>query len=166
MFDHIHGVTRALAKKKTPWNEDLLFTVKLAQQKLFKYYAEVTPTMDMRPIFAHNLDPLRRLRLFRKWDNGMHIISENETSWPTQYQEAILKYMENKDCAEHRCVQLINSNTFRATISFPLQRLVDPVNHPLIHMICPAMMKDSERLTMRLRRHPDEAIVLQADRLP
>jgi hypothetical protein len=64
MFDHIHGVTRALAKKQTPWNEDLLFTVKLAQQKLFKYYTEVTPTMDMLPIFAHNVDPLRRLRLF------------------------------------------------------------------------------------------------------
>jgi hypothetical protein len=91
MFDHIHGVTRALAKKKTPWNEDLLFTVKLSQQKLFKYYAEVTPMMDMLPIFAHNFDPVRRLRLFRKWDNGMHINSENETSWPTQYQEAILK---------------------------------------------------------------------------
>jgi hypothetical protein len=30
MFDHIDGVMRALAQKKTPWKEDLFFAVKLA----------------------------------------------------------------------------------------------------------------------------------------
>jgi len=30
MFDHIDGVMRALAKKKTPWKVDLFVTVKLA----------------------------------------------------------------------------------------------------------------------------------------
>jgi hypothetical protein len=30
MFDHMDGVMRGLAKKKTPWKEDLFFTVKLA----------------------------------------------------------------------------------------------------------------------------------------
>jgi len=30
MFDHIDGVMRALAMKKTQWKEDLFFAVKLA----------------------------------------------------------------------------------------------------------------------------------------
>jgi len=30
MFDHMDGVMRALAKKKTPWKEDFIFAVKLA----------------------------------------------------------------------------------------------------------------------------------------
>jgi hypothetical protein len=29
MHDHMDGVMRALAKKKTQWNEDLFFAVKL-----------------------------------------------------------------------------------------------------------------------------------------
>jgi len=31
MFDHMDGVMRALAKKKTQWKEDLFFAVKLAR---------------------------------------------------------------------------------------------------------------------------------------
>jgi len=62
MFDHMDGVMRALAKKKTPWKEDLFFAVKLAQQKLSKYYAEVTPSMGMLHISAHILDPFQKLR--------------------------------------------------------------------------------------------------------
>ena len=58
--------------------------------------------------------------------------------------------------------QSINSNAYRAAISSPLQRPQDPVNHPLIHMICPAMMTITKRLTMWLRRHPDEAIAQHA----
>jgi len=64
MFDHVDGVMRALATKKTPWKEDLFFTVKLAQQKLSKYYAEVTPTTGMLRISTLILDPLRKLRSF------------------------------------------------------------------------------------------------------
>jgi hypothetical protein len=30
MIDHMDGVMRALAKKKTQWKEDLFFAVKLA----------------------------------------------------------------------------------------------------------------------------------------
>ena len=102
MFDHMDGVMRALAKKKTPWKEDLLFAVKLARQKLSKYYAEVTPTMGMLLISAHILDPFRKLRSSRKWDKGMDINPEDETSYITQYQEALLKYVENGYCAKHR----------------------------------------------------------------
>jgi len=66
MFDHMDGVMRGLAKKKRPWKEDLFFAVKLARQKLFKHYAEVTPTTGMLLILAHLLDPFRMLRSFRK----------------------------------------------------------------------------------------------------
>jgi len=91
MFDHMDGVTRPLSKKKTPWKEDLFFVVKLARQKLSKYYAEVTPTKSMLLGSAHILDPFRKLRSFRKWDEGMDINPEDETSYTTQYQDAVLK---------------------------------------------------------------------------
>ena len=73
MFDHMDGVMRALVKKMTTWKEALFFAVKLAQQLLSKYYAEVTPTTGMFLIWAHILNPLRKLRSFRKWDKGMDI---------------------------------------------------------------------------------------------
>jgi len=62
MFDHMDGVMQALGK--TQWKEDLFFAVKLARQKLSKYYAEVTPKTGMVPISAHILDPFRQLRSF------------------------------------------------------------------------------------------------------
>jgi len=107
MFDHINGVMRALPKKKTRWKEDLFFAVKLARQKLSKYYAEVTRTTGLILISAHILEPFRKLRSFTKWDNGMDINSEDEKSYTTQYQEVFLKYVENEYCAKHRCV-LVN----------------------------------------------------------
>jgi len=98
------GVMRALAKKKTPWKEDLFFAVKFAWQKLYKYYAEVNPSTGMLLIAAQILDPFRKLQLFRKWDTGMDINPEDETSYTTQYKEAFLKYVENEYCAKHRVV--------------------------------------------------------------
>jgi hypothetical protein len=62
MFDHMDGVMRGLAKKKTQWKEDLFFPVKLAQQKFSKYYADITPTTGMLLLPAHILDPFRKLR--------------------------------------------------------------------------------------------------------
>ena len=62
IFDHMDGVLRALATKKTQWKEDLYFAVKFARQKLSKYYAEVTPTRGMLLIPAQILDPFRKLR--------------------------------------------------------------------------------------------------------
>jgi len=101
MFDHMDGVMRALAKKKTQWKEDLFFAVKLASQQLSKYYAEVTPTTAMLLISAQILNPFRKLRSFRKWDKGMEINLEDKTTYTTQYQEAFPKYVENKYCAKH-----------------------------------------------------------------
>jgi len=84
MFDHMDGVMQALAKKKTQWKEDLFFAVKLARQKLAICYAEVTPTMGVPLISAQILDLFRKLRSFRKWDKGMYINPEDETSYTTQ----------------------------------------------------------------------------------
>jgi len=109
MFDHMDGVMRALAKKNAQWKEDLFFAVKLARQKLFKYYAEVTPTRGMVLISAHILDPFRKLWSFRMWDKGMDVNPEDETSYTTQYQEAFVKYVENEYCVKHRRV-LVNKH--------------------------------------------------------
>jgi hypothetical protein len=127
------GVIRALAKKKTQWMEDLFFGVKLAREKLWKYYAEVTPTMSMIQIPAHILVSFRQLRSFRKWDKGMDINPEDETSYTTQYQEAFLNYVENECWAKHRRVPVIkfekvqNSNFVpSATASGSYQSSFDP----------------------------------------
>jgi hypothetical protein len=106
MFDHMDGVMRALARKKTQQKEEVFFAVKLAQQKLSKYYAEGTPTTGMVPISAHILDPFRKLPLFRKWDKGMDINPEDETSYTTQYQGAFLNDVETDYCAKHRHVTI------------------------------------------------------------
>jgi len=95
MFDHMDGVMRALAEKKTQWTEDLFIAMNLARQMQSKYYAEVTAAMGMFIITAHILDPFRKLRLFWKWDKRMDIDPEDETSYTTQYQEAFLMYVEN-----------------------------------------------------------------------
>jgi len=88
----------------TQWKEDLFFAVKLARQKLSKYYPEVTPMTGMLYISAHILDPFRKLRSFGKWDKRMDINPDDETSYTTQYPEAFLKYVENEYCAKHRRV--------------------------------------------------------------
>jgi len=77
----------------------------------------VTPTTGMRLISVHTLDPFRKLRSFRKWNNGMDINPEDWSSYTTQYQEVFLKYVENEYCAKHRCI-LVNT----------LQRLLS--SHP------------------------------------
>jgi len=133
MFDHMDGVLRALAKKKMQWKEDLYFAVKFARQKLSKSYTEVTPTTGMLLILAHILDPFHKLRSFRKWDKGMDINPEDETSYTTQYQEAFLKYVENEYCAKRRQLSVtkhekLQSNDFicSATPSQSGQSCFDP----------------------------------------
>jgi len=119
MFDHMDGVMRALAKKKTPWKEDLFFAVMLARQKLSEYYAEVTPNTGMLLISAHILDPFRKLRSFRQWDKGMNINPEDEISYTTQYQEAFLKYVKNEYCAKHRRVPVNKLETIPSSNLVP-----------------------------------------------
>jgi len=133
MCDHMDAMIRALAKKKTLWNKDLFFAVKIAQQKLSKYYAEVTAMTGMLLISGHILDPFRNLRSFRKWVKGMDIHPEDETSYTTQYQEPFLRHMENEYCAKHRRLpvnkheRLPNSNLIpSATASGSCQTSFDP----------------------------------------
>jgi hypothetical protein len=102
MFYHMDGVMRALAKMKTQWKEDLLFAVKFAWQKLSKYHAAVTTMTCMLLISTQILDPFRKLGSFSKWDKGMDIYPEDETSYTTQYQQAFLMYVENEYCTKHR----------------------------------------------------------------
>jgi hypothetical protein len=102
MFKHMDGMMGAFAKMKTQRREDLFFTVKLARQKLSKYYAKVTPMTGMLLISAHILDSFRKLQSFRKCDKVMDINPEDETSYTTQYQEAFLKHVENEYCDKHR----------------------------------------------------------------
>jgi len=102
MFNHMDAVLRALGKKKTRWKEDIYFAVKFVRQELSNYHAEVAPTTGTLLVSAHILDPFRMLRSCRKWDKGMDINPQVETSYTTQYQEAFLKYVENKYCAKHR----------------------------------------------------------------
>jgi hypothetical protein len=107
-----------LAKKKTQWEEDFFFAVKCVRQKLSKYYTEVTPKTGMLLIAVHILDPFRKLRSFRKWDTGMDINPEDETSYITQFQEAIVKHVENEHCAKHRYLPVTKSdNTLNNNLS-------------------------------------------------
>jgi hypothetical protein len=119
MFDQMDGVQQALAKKKTQSKEDLFFALKLAQQKISKYYAEVTPTMDKILISAHILEPFQKLQSFRKWDKGMDINSDDETCYTTQYQQAFLKYVENEYCATHQCVPVNKLETIPSSNLLP-----------------------------------------------
>jgi len=98
--------------------KDLFFAVKCAQQTLFKYYTEVTPTTVMLLITAHILDPFRKLRSFRKLYMGMDINPENETSYTTEYQEPFPNHVENEYCTKHRLLPVIKSdNTLNNTLS-------------------------------------------------
>ena len=85
------GIMRALAKKKTQWKEDVFIIVKLAWQKLFNYYAEMTPMTYMVSISAHIRNSFWKLRLFRKSDNIMDINPEDETSYTSKHQQVFLK---------------------------------------------------------------------------
>jgi hypothetical protein len=127
------SVMRALAKKKTPWKEDLFFAVKLARQKLSKYTAEVTRTTGMLRISAHILDSFTKFRFCSKWDKGMHINPGNAPSYNTQYQEAFLKYGKKVFCAKHQRVQvnkleiILSSNLVPSrTVSGSYQSSFDP----------------------------------------
>ena len=138
------GVMRALAKEKTQWKEGRLVLS-----------GEVSSTEDVKILSlidsndGHASDIRTQPRSFpevaivQKVWKGMDINPKDETSYTTQYQEAFLKYVENEYCAKHRRVPVNNSKPYRTAISTPPQRLQGPINHPLIHMIRPAMMRNT-----------------------
>ena len=71
----------------------------------------------------------------------MDINLKDDTSYTTQWKEVFLKYVENEQCAKHRCVPVNKPENMPAAISSPPQWLQDPINHCLIHMTCPALLK-------------------------
>jgi len=62
MCNHMDGMICTLAKKKDQWKEDCFIAVKLARQKLSKYYTEVILTTAMLFISAHILDSFCKLQ--------------------------------------------------------------------------------------------------------
>jgi len=99
MFDHVDGIIGAVARTQPQSKDDMFFAMKFAQQLLSKSHAEVTPIMGMLLKSAHILDLFPTLRLLTTYEKGMDIHSQNNALYNTQYQEAILKYVENKYCA-------------------------------------------------------------------
>jgi len=163
MFDHMDGVMHALAKTMTPWKEDLFFAMKLSRQKLSKYYAEVTPKKGMLLISAHILQPFRKLQ---SWESGTREwISILRTRHPIlpNTKKLVWSMWRMNSVPNIDVCRSINTKANRAAIPSPLQRLLDPVNHPLIHIIWAAMMKNTWPQTMWLRQHPDQAIAQHAN---
>jgi hypothetical protein len=66
MFDHMGGMMRILAKKKTEQKEDFFFVGKCARQKLSKQSTEVIPMTSKFLISAHINQPFRMMRSFRR----------------------------------------------------------------------------------------------------
>jgi len=64
MVDHIDGFMLSDAKKMTQWKHYLNIAVIFAQQKLSKYYSEVTPTTCLLRISAHIIHLFRKMPLF------------------------------------------------------------------------------------------------------
>ena len=74
----------------------LVLRCEVSSTEAVQYYAEVTPTMGMLLISAHIFDPFQKLRFCWKWDKGMDINPEDETSYTTQYPEALLIFVYNE----------------------------------------------------------------------
>jgi len=74
-------------------------------------------------ISAHILVPPRMSRSFKKWANWIDMNPEDKTSSSTQYQEALLMYLENEYCANHQCLpvmkpeSLLSNHLFCSAIS-------------------------------------------------
>jgi len=74
---------------------------------------------DLLIIPAHILDFLRKLWTFRKWDKPMDINPEDKNSFIIQFQEALLKYVENKYCTKHRRISVIQPQYVSHFTIFP-----------------------------------------------
>jgi len=141
MFNHMDGIMWAWANKKTQWKEDLYFAIKVACQKLSKYYAAVTPMASLFPTSAHILDPLRKLRSFGsgKW-RWIFILRTTLPILPNARRLFWSIWRTNTVPSIDKCPAL-HPEMFRTGISSPLHRLLHLVNRLMITMIFPAMLK-------------------------
>jgi len=153
MFILMDGVMRAIAKKMTQWMEYLYFALKLARQKLSQYLAAFTPMTGMRLVSAHILYCSRKLQSFRKWDKAMDINPEDVTSYTNQFQQAFLKYVENEYYAKHLWMSIIRPEKVPGSNLLPFGNASGFGQSSLIHMICPAMMKNTWCVNAWLKRH-------------
>lgn len=159
MFDYMNGVMRTLVKKKTQWQEDLSFAVRVAWQNLSKRYAEVTSTTGMLGISADILGRSGCCDCFgsvtRQWISILrttHSLLLN-TSRPF-WNMWSLNIVPNT----HQC-QSVKQKTYRTEISSSPRWLQHPVNYPSICMISPVRINNTYRLPMWLNLYPDEVIV-------
>jgi len=93
--------------------------VKLEQQKLSKYYAEVTPMTGMLAISTDILDPIQKLQSFGKWYKEININRKDETSHDTQHQDAFLKVVQNENCVKHLRMFIIKPDMVPGNNLFP-----------------------------------------------
>jgi len=152
MFNRMDGVMRAVSGMKPQWKDALYFAMKFQQEKLSTFYAQVTPTTCKVLISAQILNPFRKLQSFQKWDKGMGINTKDKTSYTTKCQKAF-----SKVCGECILCQ-ISINVQHSTqkrcglaIYSPPQMLLNLVNYLCIHIMCPAMMKNTSCLKERLK---------------
>jgi len=87
---------------------------------------------------------------------------EDEASYTTQYQQAVLKYVENEYCAKHRRMSILKPENVPPGIIFPSaqasgfgQSSIDPYY---------LSSDDENDVTPNsvAERHPDEVITLHA----
>jgi len=118
IFNLMNGTMRAVAELNTQWKKDLYCTLKFVRQKLSTSFREVTPMTGILLISWNSLDPFWKLRQFQKWDRGMDINPEDETSYTTHYLKAFLKCVGIEYCAKHRRLSIIKPENVPGCIPF------------------------------------------------
>jgi hypothetical protein len=81
----------------------------------------------------------------------MDINPEDETSYTTQFQESFLKYVEDEYCSKHQRVPVNKLKTVLSSNLVPSGMVQGNIDHPVMHLICPVMMRNAYRLSMWLR---------------
>jgi hypothetical protein len=83
-MNHIDNSLARLARKQTPWKQEICAYLKAASEKLTKYYSQTatTPALDQHYAFAWLLNPTIKNQAFigENWNVG-----KRQTSWRTRY---------------------------------------------------------------------------------
>jgi len=166
MFDYLDGVMRALAKKKTQCKEDLYFAGTFARQKPLIKYAEVSPMMVMLLITAPTVNPLQKLQLFTseasEWISIMRTrLPILPNTWRCVWCTWRMNAVPNTDVCSS-----LNPRVYQATISSPPRWLPDLINLVIIHVICPAMMNNTQCIKLWLTWCLDKSFAQHAYWLP
>jgi len=134
MFDHMDSVMPALAKKKTPWKDDLFSAVKLARQKLsntmlkWRQRWACCSFLHISSILFRSCDSVESGT--REW---ILILRTRHPILPNTQRPYWFSCTMNSVPNIDLCWS-ISTKAYRAAIPSPPQWLQNPVNHPLIHM--------------------------------